>query len=148
MGAVHAHNASLHSGPPNPNGTKRSRKERGKAIDLAQSDNEKEEDLPFTLKMKGKSSSNHQIIVKHEHATPPTSSFSSSSSSSSSSNLSLNERAISLLDKKIKTLQDIIATYKVDDDRSEVYQDELRELLIKKLGIYKDEDKGDDSSLK
>ena len=63
MGAIHSHNSSLHSGPPNPNGTKRTRKDRGKAIDLATSD----DDALFTLKTAGKNSKKHEITVKHEH---------------------------------------------------------------------------------
>ncbi len=52
MVAIHSHNSSLHSGPPNPNGTKRSRRERAKPIEVGSSE---DDEGPFTLKpAKGK----------------------------------------------------------------------------------------------
>jgi ABC-type molybdate transport system ATPase subunit len=77
LGAIHAHNSSVHSIK-----TKRDRMSTSEhEVDLVDSDDE-----PFTLKTAKKSGiKKHEIIVKHEHPSPSESSLRTDLASRSSS---------------------------------------------------------------
>lgn len=158
MGAMHVSNSSVHLGPPSSAPNKRVRKQKAKkgTIELEESDNE---DNPFTLKTKGGGLTRHEITIRHEHdptplaastsnipTIPSTSATMSTSSTAvlieSNSKVAKDPKEVEAtkIDRRIQVLDSIISTFKTDDVRAETYQEQKRELLLKKLCLIVDDD--------
>ena len=100
-------------------------------MDLADSDS----DAPFTLKTgKGKETKKHEILIKHERTTDsPANTPSPSPNPSPSPSPSPFEIELTILNRKIEALDDILKMYEEGDAEYKKYKDKKRELLVYKF---------------
>ena len=128
MGAIHNTSSTLHTGPQ-----KRARKGHKESVDLVDSETETDRNKGSEKKKVMK----HEITIKHDRhtETPSTTTIPNPKLMVTTENQDPIDLELTIIDKKIQTIEEIMKTYEADDVELKEFKIKKRLLLLRKFEL-------------